>query len=127
MVRLRAAARRSRDGRGAETQFFIQGFQWAFDTDYFVEIATDASTDGYSVSIDGNEVASDTLSVDLLSYDRLTFSSAFATLGAFETDDVRVSPLPEPGPASAAVVALATLGVWARRRRSAPRRPRSIV
>lgn len=102
---------------GGETQFFIQGFQWAYDTDYFVEIETDADTDRYTLRIDGQEKAAGDIGVDLLSYDRITFSSGLATLGLFETDDVRVSMLPEPSGMVAVATVLGTLGLLIRHRR----------
>lgn len=106
---------------GGETQFFVPNFQWAFDTDYLVEVETDADTDGYTISLDGIEIASDDFGVDLASYDRLTFSSAFATLGAFEVDDVRVSPLPEPAAAAAVAASWGALSAIARQRRKPAR------
>lgn len=101
---------------GMEDPFVISNFQWAFDTDYFVEIETDADTDEYRFSIDGQELAGGPLGGDFMAQDRITFTSAFATLGAFQTDDVRVSPLPEPGGLGAAAAVLGTLGLLGRRR-----------
>jgi hypothetical protein len=102
---------------GGESQFFVQGFQWAFDTDYFVEIETDASTDRYSLSINGELLVEDDLGADFGTVERLSFRTGYPTLGAQQIDDVRIAPLPEPGSALSAVVALVTLA-WLGRRLS---------
>jgi len=78
---------------GGETQLFVPNFLWVVDTDYLVEIETDATTDTYAVSIDGQELVSDSLGADFTTLDRITFRSAFSTRGAFQIDDVEIAPL----------------------------------
>jgi hypothetical protein len=78
---------------GGETQFFVPGFLWMDDTDYQVEIETDAATDTYSISIDGQLLVDESLGADFTTLDRMTFRSAFTTMGAFHIDDVAISPL----------------------------------
>jgi hypothetical protein len=102
---------------GGESQFFVAGYQWAFDTDYFVEIETDASTDRYTLSIDGQVLVDDDLGADFTSLDRLTFRTAEPTLGAQQIDDIRIAALPEPGSALCAVAALVTLACLGQRGR----------
>jgi hypothetical protein len=65
---------------GGESQFFVQGFQWAFDTDYLVEIETDASTDQYTLSINEQLLVEDDLGADFATLDRLSFRSGYPTL-----------------------------------------------
>jgi hypothetical protein len=78
---------------GGETQFFVPGFLWMDGTDYRVEIETDAATDTYSISIDGQLLVDESLGADFTTLDRMTFRSAFPTTGAFHIDDVAISPL----------------------------------
>jgi hypothetical protein len=97
---------------GGETFAFVSGFQWAFDTDYVVEIETHADTDQYVLFIDGQEEATgDFRGVDLEKADRMSIRSGFSTLGAFQIDDVRITPLPEVGGVAAAATALAMIGL----------------
>jgi len=107
---------------GGESQFFVSRYQWAFDTDYFVEIETDASTDRYTLSIDGQVLVDDDLGADFTTLDRLTFRTAGPTLGAQQIDDIRIAALPEPGSALCAAAALVTLACLGQRgRRQEPR------
>jgi hypothetical protein len=80
---------------GGETQFFVPNFQWTVDTDYFVEIETDANTDSYTLSVNGQLLVAEGLGAALTSLDRLSFRSALPTTGAFQIDDVQISPLGE--------------------------------
>lgn len=78
---------------GGETQFFVPGFQWTSDTDYQVEIETNATNDTYAILIDGELLVEDSLGADFETLDRITFRSALPTTGAFQIDDVAISPL----------------------------------
>lgn len=102
---------------GEESQFFVNTFQWFPDTDYFVEIAVDASTDLYSLTINGNvELKNIAFGADFTSLDRITLRSGFATTGATQIDDVQILQVPEAGAFASAIAALATVGLIARRR-----------
>ena len=97
---------------GGETFAFVSGFQWAFDTDYVVEIETHADTDQYVLFIDGQEEATgDFRGVDLEKADRMSIRSGFSTLGALQIDDVRLTPLSEVGGVAVAATALAMIGL----------------
>jgi hypothetical protein len=97
---------------GGETFAFVSGFQWAFDTDYVVEIETHADTDQYVLFIDGQEEATgDFRGVDLEKADRMSIRSGFSTLGALQIDDVRLTPPPEVGGVAAADTTLAMIGL----------------
>jgi hypothetical protein len=103
-------------------QFFVSRYQWSFDTDHLVEIETDASTDRYTLSIDGQVLVDDDLGADFTTLDRLTFRTGWGTLGAQQIDDIRIAALPEPGSALCAVAALVTLACLGQRgRRKEPR------
>jgi len=103
---------------GAETQSFVPGFLWSVDTDYDVEIGTDATTDRYTVSIDGQMLVDEALDADFTSLDRITIRSGFPTTGASQVDDVEILQVPEAGPLASAMAALATVCAIRYRRRA---------
>ncbi len=78
---------------GGETQLFVPNFLWTVDTDYLVEIETDATTDTYAVSIDGQLLVNEAFGADFTTLDRISFRSAIGAQGAFQIDDVEIAPL----------------------------------
>jgi hypothetical protein len=101
---------------GGESQFFVPGFLWDFDTDYRVAIGIDGASDRYTLAIDDAVLVDEALGADLSSIDRISFRAAFASSGSQQIDDVRISVLPEPGGAAPAGGAIVALGAIARRR-----------
>jgi hypothetical protein len=102
---------------GSDTQFFIGNFQWAVDTDYDVVIGTDASTDRYTVSINGQTLVDAALGGDFTALNQLSMRSGFATTGATQIDDVQIVQVPEAGALASAMAALVTVGAIVNRRR----------
>jgi hypothetical protein len=102
---------------GGETHFFIPNFQWAVDTDYDVVIGTDASTDRYTVSVNGQTLVDDALGSDFTTLNQLSMRSGFTTTGATQVDDVQIVQVPEAGTLASAMAALVTIAAIVNRRR----------
>jgi hypothetical protein len=107
---------RIHSGGQQQEQAFFSGFVWAADTDYFVEIETDPVANTYEIFIDGEPMASGTITTNFSGLDRLIAKSGSSTKGATQIDDIVITEVPEPSAAASMVAALGTLVALRRRR-----------